>query len=170
MVIGSNDKDFDLKTVDNINGTINYNVELYSDGKDKQYCLRLAFDQSKWFFMIPTNCALLLKTGKGDVIELRALYTYDVADSDKMGYSYFPISEEQLKKITADDVVKFRIQVIVDTDHHTTYAEKEWKSSGLGSTIGSMVASVDKTWEKQRSNFIESLSKKQKAHDFNSDF
>ena len=46
ILIGSNDKDFDLKTVEGISGTINYNVELYTDGTNKQYCLRFAFDES----------------------------------------------------------------------------------------------------------------------------
>ena len=34
MVLESSNKDFDLKTTDNIGGTLNYHVELYTDGND----------------------------------------------------------------------------------------------------------------------------------------
>jgi hypothetical protein len=153
MLIGSNDKDFDLKTTDGISGTLNYNIELYTDGKDKQYCLRLAFDESKRFMMIPTYGTILIKTKKDEVIELKALYTYDETGGDKLGYSYFPISEEQLEKIINDGVVKFRIQVIAETDHHKTFGDREWKNDSLGAAIKGMVADVDKQWEKKKKKF-----------------
>ncbi len=175
MLIGSNDKDFDLKTVEGISGTINYNVELYTDGTDKQYCLRFAFDESKHFFMIPTHATLLMKTTKGDVVELRAMYAYDDPSSDKVGYAYFPISEEQLSMITEDGIIKFRIQTIVSTDHRSTYSEREWKtyssgrgpshqrgkqSSGsqtvMGNSIKKMVEDVDREWEKKKSSYLSS--------------
>ena len=156
MIIGSNDKDFDLKTTDGISGTLNYNMELYTDGTNKQYCLRLAFDESKRFMMIPTHGTILIKTKKDEVIELKALYTYDDTEGDKLGYSYFPISEEQLGKIINDGVVKFRIQVIAETDHHKTLGDREWKVDLFGPTIKSMVADVDKQWEKKKKNFTAS--------------
>ena len=148
MIIGSNDKDFDIKTTDGISGTLNYNIELYTNGTDKQYCLRLAFDESKRFMMIPTYGTILIKTKKDEVIELKALYTYDDTEGDKLGYSYFPISEEQLGIIINDGVVKFRIQVIAETDHHKTLGDKEWKVD--------LFADVDKQWEKKKKNFTAS--------------
>lgn len=153
MLIGSNDKDFDLKTTDGISGTLNYNMELYTDGTNKQYCLRVAFDESRRFIMIPTYGTILIKTKKDEIIELKALYTYDETEGDKLGWSYFPISEEQLAKITDDGVVKFRIQIIADTDHHKTFGEREWKIDTFGASIKSMVAEVDKQWEKKKKNF-----------------
>lgn len=156
MVLESSNKDFDLKTTDNIGGTLNYHVELYTDGNDMQYCLTFAFDESKKYMMIPTYCTLLLKTKKEDVIELRALYTYDDPGGDKVGWAYFPISEEDLGKIVNDGVIKFRMEVIATTDHHKTLGEKEWKMDSFGASIKSMVADVDKQWEKKKKKFVSS--------------
>lgn len=164
MLIGSNDKDFKLKTPDGTSGTINFNIELYTDGTNKQYCLRLAFDESKRFFMIPTHAIVLMKTKTGKVIELRALYTYDDPNSDKVGYAYFPISEEQLDIICSkDSIVKFRIQTIVGVDHRSTYAENEsvWKTdtfgrSAVGYSIKRMVEYVDWQWDLKKDSFASS--------------
>jgi len=153
MIIGSDDKDFDIKTTDGISGTLNYNIELYTDGINKQYCLRVAFDESKRFMMIPTYGTILLKTKKDEVIELKALYSYDETEGDKLGYSYFPISEEQLAKITKDVVVKFRIQMIAENDHHKTFGDKEWKIDQFSFFVEKMVAEVDKQWEKKKKSF-----------------
>ena len=133
MIIGSDDKDFDIKTTDGISGTLNYNIELYTDGINKQYCLRVAFDESKRFMMIPTYGTILLKTKKDEVIELKALYSYDETEGDKLGYSYFPISEEQLAKIT--------------------FGDKEWKIDQFSFFVEKMVAEVDKQWEKKKKSF-----------------
>lgn len=155
-VLESNNKDFDLRTTDNIGGTLNYHVELYTDGKEMQYCLCFAFDESKKYLMIPTYCTVLLKTKKDEIIELRALYSYDNPGGDKIGWAYFPISKEDLDRIINNGVIKFRMEIIAATDHHKTLGEKEWKIDLFGASIKDMVSSVNKQWEKKKKGFTSS--------------
>jgi len=160
MCISSSRSDMDFKTVDGISGILNYSLELYTDGVNKQYSLCLSFDQSKEFLMMPTNCIVLLKTGKDEVIELHSLLSYDETDGDRLGNTYFPISQEQMDKIVNDGIKKFRIQIIAKSNHHSTIGEKEWKRKRdydqpgtLGIELRVKYKSINRTWERNKKEF-----------------
>ena len=183
MLIGSDSRSFNYKTPYNDSGTISYNLELYTDGNDKQYSLVFEFGKDKTCPMIPTFGTILLKTGREEVIELHALYVYDQYDTKETGKGYFPISDEQLEKIINDGIIKIRVQMIAGDDHHPSYAEKEWKKrkkvnkepyslsndsrvpyrvssnatgEELGSSLRDMHVSIKKKCEKNISKYLES--------------
>lgn len=156
LVLQSSNKDFKILTIDNISGTLNYHVELYTDGKDIQYCLCFAFDESRKYLMFPTYCTLLLRTKQNDVIELQALYTYDNPGRDKVGWAFFPISSEELDKIIYDGVTKFRVEVMANADHHKTIAETVWGKNTFGHSIKNMVASVNSKLQRKNKDFTAS--------------
>ncbi len=113
--------------------------------------------------MMPSYCSMLLKTSKDEVIELKAMYTYDYAEGDKLGWAYFPITEDQIKTIIEDGVLKFRIQIIADQDHHSTFADKEWSKDYLGFYMKGMYSSLESTWKKQKSKYLADKEKTQKG-------
>ena len=158
LVIGSDVQRFSLKTVDGISADLFYNIELYTDGTNKQYCLRLTFAESNKNIMIPTYGTLLLKTMNDEVIELKALYSFNKESRYDTGLSYFPISEEQLEMIISNKIKKMRIQVIAEADHHNTIGEKEWRIDDLGHSIKQMISEVDKQCEKRMKKYISSMA------------
>lgn len=156
LLIGSDSKDFNFKTPDKKGGTINYNLELYTNGSEKQYSLGISFDRDKNCAMIPSFGTLLIKTSKGDVLDLKALFVYDNYEGDTTCQGYFPITEEQLNLIIESGVAKFRLQMITGEDSHETFAEKEWKTDELGKNYKSMLAHVNKKCEKLKTKYLAS--------------
>ena len=156
MLIGSDSKNFSYKTPTRASGKIDYNLELYTDGQEKQHSLNFEFEKDKTCPMIPTFGSVLLKTGKEEVIELQALFAYDDYEGKKMGTAHFPISEEELNKIINDGIIKIRIQIIAGDDNQATFAEKEWNKDEIGVNCKAMLASIEKKWDKLKAKYLES--------------
>ena len=161
LLIKSNNRSIDLVTPDRIKCKLIFNLELFTDGKEKQYCFFCSYGKNNNYLMFPTNCKLLLKTGKGDIIELNALYSYETTDGKDLGGCYFPISIEQLNSIIEDGIIKLRIGAIANIDHHYTFAEKEWKMNfdgEIGKEIDFLSLSIDNRLKKKQEEYSKTQS------------
>lgn len=106
-------------------------IEVYTDGNTKEYFLKIDLQTPET--MVPqlflANSKMLFKVSKKDIIELTSVYHSHLGYGTTTGITaynlpsfhsvaYFPITEEQITKISKKSIIKARLEVLA-------YNEKE---------------------------------------------
>ena len=135
------------------NNVLSYQLEMFTDGKEKQYSIQLVLmtliKRSKAFFF-PTNAKLLIKLQDDSIIELSSIYTQNVNDpsKEKACSAHFPITEDQLNKLF-NGVKKIRLEIIKLTDKEDDvekdYRDVDFKKDVLGKRFGEYYKEINET-------------------------
>lgn len=117
-----------------------YRLELYTDGKEKQYALDLkvfpVLNRGKAYFF-PTHSKVLIKLMNDEIIELTSIYNKNVQDpaNERVCEAVYPITEEQLTKIFSG-IKKIRGDVLERNQDkngvNKDFWEFEYKKDKLG--------------------------------------
>ncbi len=147
---------------------LSYNLELYTNGCEKQYCLRIGvknyrakevFGPSKFpAAYLPTYAKLLLKLNDDSVIESTSIL--NKLDKDKDHYGHFLLSESVLNSIF-EGVKKIRIEIIkYDSKKEiiqNEFREVEYKEDKFGKHIKKDYENVNKEYTKKKKELLEKL-------------
>ena len=135
------------------NNVLSYQLEMFTDGKEKQYSIQLILmtliKRSKAFFF-PTNAKLLIKLQDDSIIELSSIYTQNVKDpsQEKACSAHFPITEDQLNKMF-NGVKKIRVEIIKlndeEDDVEKDYRDVDFKKDVLGKRFGEFYKEINET-------------------------
>ena len=113
-----------------------YSLEQYTSNNKQQYALKVWVSPNKKMpSILNSNGKLLLKTAKGNNIELTSCFTEaTINEAWNLSYtsSIFPISKKQLEELTAG-VTKARIELLcLNTEKNTTeYSYKDYEYKNL---------------------------------------
>lgn len=143
-----------------------YDLELYTDGVEKQYCLRVGVrNMPSNVFMFQLPCAyipsyakLLIKMEDDSVVELTSMF--NKWDSEIDCYGHFFIEETVLKKLF-DGVKKIRMEFI-NFDPKTGYAQKEfrdgeYKKDKLGKDLKEAYKDLNKEYTKKEDELLKKI-------------
>ena len=138
-------------TINANNNVLSYQLEMFTDGKEKQYSIQLILTslvkRSKAFFF-PTNAKLLIKLQDDSIIELSSIYTQNVKDpsQEKACSAHFPITEDQLNKMF-NGVKKIRVEIIKlndeEDDVEKDYRDVDFKKDVLGKRFGEFYKEIN---------------------------
>lgn len=156
-----------------------FNLELYTDGKSKQYAIKMKLNplaNNEYDLLFPASSLLLLKLSDDSILELKSAFRRVGDDkifgsaSAKMNEAIFPIEEEQLKSLFTG-VKKLRVNIMFadpktklpDLDLKKEYKEHEFDKkvvTKLGENFSNWYQSVNYEFEQNGMNIIEKGEKK----------
>lgn len=132
--------------------SMTYRLELYTDGKEKQYALNLkvfpVLNRAKAYFF-PTHSKVLIRVMNDEVIELTSIYNKNVEDpaNERVCEAIYPISEEQLAKIFTG-IKKIRGDVLESNKEkngvNKDFWEFEYKKDKLGKKFKGFYDEINK--------------------------
>lgn len=132
------------------NDELVYNLELYSNGKNKQFALKIyLWSSSKKPRILPSKSQILLKTNDDSVLELTSIFN-DIDYEHGYSYSYFPISEDDLNK-TFDGIKKVRLEAItLNTNNETSieFIDFNFKKDKIGQSLKKWFDSINEEYPK----------------------
>lgn len=143
-----------------------YDLELYTNGSEKQYCLRIGVQNipSNIFSLklpgayIPTYAKVLLKMEDDSVIELTSILNKQ--DKEILHYGHFIIEENILQKLF-DGVKKLRMELI-NFDPETGVVQKEfrdgeYKKDKFGKEIQEAYEDLNKEYSKKEKELLKRI-------------
>lgn len=143
-----------------------YDLELYTNGSEKQYCLRMGVRNipSNIFQLrlpgafIPTYAKILLKMEDDSVIELTSMFNKWGSDIDYFGY--FFLENSVLNKIF-EGVKKIRMELI-NFDPETGIVQKEfrdaeYKKDKLGEDLKEAYEDLNKEYSKKEKELLKKI-------------
>lgn len=128
-----------------------YSLEQYKSNNKQQYALIVWVSPNKKMpSILNSKGKLLLKTAKGNNIELTSCFTEaTVNEAWNLSYtsSIFPISKEQLEELTTG-VIKARIELLIlNTEKNTTeysYKDYEYSKDEIGKNLKKWSEAIEK--------------------------
>ena len=143
-----------------------YDLELYTNGNEKQYCLRMGvqniptniFNLKFPGAYIPTHAKLLLKMEDDSVIELTSILNKEFGIIQHLGY--FPIDENILQKMF-EGVKKIRLELINFNPETGTvgkeFRDGEYKKDKLGKDLKEAYEELNKEYAKKKDELLKKI-------------
>ena len=150
-LIGSNTNIGSIISAGAMKAPLIYSLEQYTSNNKQQYALKVWVSPNKKMpSILNSNGKLLLKTAKGNNIELTSCFTEaTVNEAWNLSYtsSIFPISKEQLEELTTG-VTKARIELLcLNTEKNTTeysYKDYEYSKDEIGKNLKKWSEAIEK--------------------------